>query len=112
MASEIDPGGAVAASGEPGSDVDGAGGEDKEMSFETALATLEEIVTKLEAGNLSLDDSLAMFERGVGLARLCARRLGEAERKIELLVEKSGDVMLVEAPDLDADEGMERADGA
>ena len=58
----------------------------KEMKFETALDKLEEIVRKLEEGDLPLDDSLKMFEEGVKLARFCGSRLDVAERKIEILM--------------------------
>jgi exodeoxyribonuclease VII small subunit len=54
------------------------------------MARLEEIVHALEAGNLSLDDSLRVFEEGTGLLRLCTRRLEEAERRIEILVQDEG----------------------
>ena len=57
--------------------------------FEAAMARLEEIVHALEAGNLSLDDSLRVFEEGTGLLRFCTRRLEEAERRIEILDRKS-----------------------
>jgi exodeoxyribonuclease VII small subunit len=53
--------------------------------FEEALARLEQIVHALEAGNLSLDESLRAFEEGTGLLRHCSRRLEEAERRIEIL---------------------------
>jgi exodeoxyribonuclease VII small subunit len=55
--------------------------------FEEALARLEQIVHALEAGDLSLDDSLKAFEEGTGLLRLCTRRLEEAERRIEVLMQ-------------------------
>jgi exodeoxyribonuclease VII small subunit len=55
--------------------------------FEAAMARLEEIVHALEAGNLSLDESLRVFEEGTGLLRLCTRRLEEAERRIEILMQ-------------------------
>jgi exodeoxyribonuclease VII small subunit len=55
--------------------------------FEDALARLEQIVHALEAGDLSLDDSLKAFEEGTGLLRLCTRRLEEAERRIEVLMQ-------------------------
>lgn len=58
----------------------------KEMKFETALDKLESIVKKLEEGDLSLDDSLKMFEEGVKLARVCSTRLEAAERRIEVLM--------------------------
>ena len=54
--------------------------------FEEALQELESIVQRLEDGNLSLDDSLSLFEEGIKLSRLCAQRLDEAEKKIELLL--------------------------
>ena len=54
--------------------------------FEEALQELETIVQRLEDGNLSLDESLALFEEGIKLSRLCAQRLDEAEKKIELLL--------------------------
>jgi exodeoxyribonuclease VII small subunit len=58
--------------------------------FEEALARLEQIVHGLETGNLSLDESLRAFEEGTGLLRFCARRLEEAERRIELLTKNEG----------------------
>jgi exodeoxyribonuclease VII small subunit len=58
--------------------------------FEAAMVRLEEIVHALEAGNLSLDDSLRVFEEGTGLLRLCNRRLEEAERRIEILLQDEG----------------------
>jgi exodeoxyribonuclease VII small subunit len=61
-----------------------------EAKFEGALAKLEEIVRKLEQGELTLDESLASFEEGIRLARLCAGKLDEAERKIEILMKKEG----------------------
>ena len=56
-----------------------------DLKFEDCLARLEQIVSQLEAGTLSLEDSLEVFAEGIGLARHCARYLGEAERRIELL---------------------------
>ncbi|MDH4162698.1 MAG: exodeoxyribonuclease VII small subunit [Nitrospirota bacterium] len=64
-----------------------------EKKFETALARLEEIVTDLEKGDLSLEQSLKLFEEGVKLARLCNTRLEEAEGKVEILIkDRSGNV--------------------
>jgi exodeoxyribonuclease VII small subunit len=63
---------------------------DRGQKFEAAMARLEEIVHALEAGNLSLDDSLRVFEEGTGLLRLCTRRLEEAERRIEILMQDEG----------------------
>ena len=56
--------------------------------FEAAIAELESIVKKLEDGELSLEQSLALYERGVQLARFCHARLEEAEKRIELLNER------------------------
>ena len=53
--------------------------------FETALKKLEEIVKKLEGGELSLDDSLKAFEEGVKLAGFCSTKLNEAEKRIDVL---------------------------
>lgn len=56
------------------------------ISFEAALERLEGIVRKLEAGELSLDDSLSVFEEGVRLSGFCHRRLDEVEKKVQLLL--------------------------
>ena len=55
-------------------------------SFETAMGKLEQIVQRLEKGELTLEESLSLYEEGVKLARLCHAKLEEAEGKIELLV--------------------------
>jgi len=57
-----------------------------EKSFESSLDELEQIVRQLEGGDLPLDRSLELFERGVRLSRECQRRLDEAERKVEILL--------------------------
>jgi exodeoxyribonuclease VII small subunit len=56
------------------------------MSFEKKIGRLEEIVKKMEGGELSLDDSLKLFEEGVKLSRECNTELSEAEQKVKLLV--------------------------
>jgi len=56
--------------------------------FEAAIAELESIVKKLEEGDLPLEQSLALYERGVTLSRFCHSRLEEAERRIEILNER------------------------
>lgn len=56
------------------------------IDFEKALAELEGIVKQLEAGSLTLDTSLELFERGVGLARQCKEQLAAAELKVSQLV--------------------------
>lgn len=57
------------------------------MTFEQAVARLEEIVTLLERGDLDLETSLRLFEEGVALSRQCAALLDEAEGKIQRLLE-------------------------
>ena len=56
--------------------------------FEAALAELDGLVKKLEEGDLSLEQSLALYERGIQLSRFCHARLEEAERRIEVLTER------------------------
>ena len=65
------------------------------LSFEAALARLEEIVRALESGNAPLDSSLAMFEEGVSLVRLCGDKLDRAEQRIKILV-SNGDGEITE----------------
>ncbi len=57
-----------------------------EKKFEVALEELEKVVEQLESGDLSLEESLAAFEKGVGLVKYCNQKLTDVERKIELLV--------------------------
>lgn len=58
--------------------------------LEKSLAELEKIVERLEAGDLTLDDSLKQFERGIALTRQCQTALRSAEQKVEILLRKSG----------------------
>jgi len=57
-----------------------------EKSFETSLAELDDIVAKLETGDLPLEESLELFEKGIKLSRECRSRLTNAERRIEELI--------------------------
>lgn len=59
---------------------------EKKQTFETSLKELEKIVGRLEEGDLSLEDSLKLFEDGVRLSRECQERLNQAERRIEVLL--------------------------
>ncbi len=64
-----------------------------DLKFEECLTRLEQIVSELESGNLALEDSLRIFEEGIGLARHCTRYLEEAERRIEMLArDESGEL--------------------
>ena len=65
------------------------------MTFEAAMARLEEIVRMLESGNAPLDTSLGLFEEGVALVKLCNSKLDTAEQKVKILTD-AGDGTLVE----------------
>jgi exodeoxyribonuclease VII small subunit len=62
--------------------------------FELAMRDLEELVERLETGDMPLEESLAAFERGVMLTRACQTALKEAEQKVEILLKKSGESSL------------------
>jgi exodeoxyribonuclease VII small subunit len=64
----------------------------KKKSFETDLQALQSLATKMEKGDLSLDEALKSFEKGLKLARSCQNALVEAEQKIEQLVEEDGEL--------------------
>ncbi len=63
----------------------------KKPDFETALAELETLVGTMEQGDISLEESLALFERGVTLTRTCQESLKEAEQKVQILLDKHGE---------------------
>lgn len=65
------------------------------FDFEHTLAELEALVTALESGDLPLEESLKRFERGVQLTRACQKALADAEQKVKLLLEKTGETELV-----------------
>ena len=62
----------------------------EELTFEIALEKLESNVHNLEKGELTLDESLKIFEEGMRLARYCSTKLDDAEQKIQILLEKDG----------------------
>jgi exodeoxyribonuclease VII small subunit len=64
--------------------------------FEDALEKLEGIVKKMETGELTLEESLKAFEEGIRLTRLCAGKLDEAERKVEILL-REGDALSIKS---------------
>lgn len=65
------------------------------MDFEKKLTRLEEIVTKMESGDLSLEESLKLFEEGIQHSRECHKQLSEAEEKVKVLlkVDPSGEAL-------------------
>jgi exodeoxyribonuclease VII small subunit len=73
--------------------------DNREVTFEQAMAELEEIVKKLEKGELTLDESISCFRRGVELTKYCNRKLDEAERSITMLIEGENGVTEKELPD-------------
>ncbi len=60
---------------------------DEEKSFEEAICQLEQIVSKLEKGDISLEESITNFQQGIELSRYCAAKLDEAEKKISVLLQ-------------------------
>ena len=60
-----------------------------EKTFETSMRELEEVVGKLENGDITLDDSLKLFEQGIKLAKACQKKLDEAEKKVKILTADS-----------------------
>lgn len=66
--------------------------DNRELSFEENLEELESLVERLEYGQLTLDESLEAFERGIKLSSLCSQKLTKADRKIEQLIEESGEL--------------------
>ena len=75
----------------------------KGVDFERALAELEALVESMEEGDLSLEESLKAYERGMQLSRACQQALDEAESRIQILAERDGETKPV--PFEDQDEG-------
>ena len=63
-----------------------------ENSFEQSLKDLEQVVNELEKGDLSLDKAIENFEKGIKLSKKCNEKLDEAEKKINVLVNKEGQI--------------------
>ncbi len=62
-------------------------GDEKNINFEAAMAELEQLVAQMEEGDLTLDDSLEAFERGVMLTRQCQQALSQAELRVQKLTD-------------------------
>jgi exodeoxyribonuclease VII small subunit len=97
MAEAINASGTTTASGIAGGGVPSAGGGGTvvgqgvpELGFDQILARLREVVMRLESGELSLEQSLLVYEEGVQLARRGQQLLASAERRVEILVSASG----------------------
>jgi exodeoxyribonuclease VII small subunit len=79
-----------------------------DKKFEAALEELEQVVEQLESGDLSLEDALAAFEKGVGLVKYCNQKLNEVEKKIEILVKDKEGKLQLKALESAPDEEGER----
>ena len=73
--------------------------QDKQMHFEEAFKRLEVIVGNLESGDLSLEESMKLFEEGIGLTEACKSRIEDAEQKIQLLLKNSDGKLNLEEKD-------------
>ena len=67
--------------------------DNKELTFENAMARLEEIVGSLESGDFALDKSLSLFEEGIKLVRLCNNYLEKAESSVKKLINQDGELI-------------------
>ncbi|MEZ5344092.1 MAG: exodeoxyribonuclease VII small subunit [Pyrinomonadaceae bacterium] len=74
---------------------------DNKKTFEDSLHKLESIVGQLEDGDLSLEESLKLFEDGIKLSRECQERLSKAERRIEVLLRDENDAPVLKSMDED-----------
>ncbi len=63
------------------------------LNFESSITELEAIVKTLEEGKLSLDEMITLFEKGMKLSAVCNKALDEAEKKINILVNKNGEIV-------------------
>lgn len=70
--------------------------ESKTLDFEASLNTLDSLVNKLEGGELSLEESLSAFEKGINLTRQCQQHLNNAEQKVSILVGKDDELQLAD----------------
>jgi exodeoxyribonuclease VII small subunit len=77
--------------------------KDKLKDFEKSLQQLEQIVNKMEAGDLGLEESLDQFEQGIKLAKNCQDTLANAELRVEQLIEKNGLQQTEPFDDIDED---------
>jgi exodeoxyribonuclease VII small subunit len=64
----------------------------KENKFEDSMKELEDIVKRLESGDLPLEESLKIFEKGVALSRFCFNKLEEAEKRVSILIKDEGGI--------------------
>ncbi|MEC8409156.1 MAG: exodeoxyribonuclease VII small subunit [Pseudomonadota bacterium] len=72
-----------------------------EFNFEEALEELERLVSSMEEGELSLEDSMTAFEKGIKLTRECQTALQKAEQKVQILLNESGETQVFDVKDED-----------
>lgn len=73
--------------------------QQSEFSFEEALQELEQLVSSMEEGELSLEDSMKAFEKGIKLTRECQTALQKAEQKVQILLNESGETQAFDVED-------------
>jgi exodeoxyribonuclease VII small subunit len=84
---------------------------DKKMTFEAALARLEQVVADMEGGQLTLEQSIARFEEGMKLSQFCAQQLDAIERRIETLVRQADGTLQWQPAELAPPEDGEAKEG-
>ena len=75
--------------------------QQSEFNFEEALQELERLVSSMEEGELSLEDSMTAFEKGIKLTRECQTALQKAEQKVQILLNESGETQAFDVKDED-----------
>ena len=75
--------------------------QQSEFNFEEALEELERLVSSMEEGELSLEDSMTAFEKGIKLTRECQTALQKAEQKVQILLNESGETQAFDVKDED-----------
>ena len=73
--------------------------QQSEFNFEEALQELERLVSSMEEGELSLEDSMKAFEKGIKLTRECQTALQKAEQKVQILLDESGETQAFDVED-------------
>jgi exodeoxyribonuclease VII small subunit len=79
-------------------------------SFEAAMDRLEDSVARLESGDLTLEESLEVFEQGIAASRVCARLLDQTRKRVQVLIEKDGGDLQLEFLDAELTEDDETSD--
>ncbi len=81
-------------------------------TFEVAMEDLESCVARLETGDLTLEQSLEVFERGIAASRACAGLLDQSRKRVQVLVEKAGGEFQLEFLDTDDEDALASEDAA